>query len=165
MRVIGTLTLIFVVACDQEAGFSDGGTKTQKITEGAMTVSPERVIISAVDLGFTKSESFTVSSVGKDALSVYDAATVANPGGVFLFEERVDDDIPTGESQTWSVAVSLEEAGMVEGAIRIESNDPTYPTFFVTVCAVTKDWAEACPAEAPGDTGDTGPVDTGDTGV
>lgn len=171
MRALAILTLLTTVACEQEAGFHDGGSQTQEITEGAMTVSTNRVIISAIGVGFTKSESFTVSSVGKDSLSIYDAVLVANPGAVFVFDERKDDDILTGESQDWAVAATLAEAGMAEGAIRIESNDPTTPTFFVTVCAVTEDWPEPCPAEAPGsDTGDTGGADTGagdtgDTGV
>ncbi len=177
MRTLRTLVLNLPlvalaasVGCEQEAGFQDAKNSTTELTKGAMTVSTERVIIDNIDVQNTKSATFTVSSVGEDNLSIYDAQIVANPDGVLLFEEREEIDIPTGESQEWAVAATLPTAGMWEGAIRIESNDPTFPTLFITVCAVTKDYAEACPTEAP-DTGDTGggdtadTADTGDTGV
>jgi hypothetical protein len=121
------------------------------------------VIIDLIDPGFTKSATFEVTSTGTDNLSIYDAKLVANPDGVFTFEERVDNDILPGESQTWAVAATLPDPAMVEGALRIESNDPVAPTFFVTLCAVTKDYPETCPATAPGDDTDTGDGDTGDT--
>ncbi|GDX78330.1 hypothetical protein LBMAG42_01410 [Deltaproteobacteria bacterium] len=168
MRTLQTLALVlpFVAAgCEQEAGFQDAKNSTTELTKGAMTVSTERVIIDNIDVQNTKSATFTVNSVGEDNLSIYDAQIVANPDGVLLFEEREEIDIPTGESQEWAVAATLPTAGMWEGAIRIESNDPTSPTLFITVCAVTKDYAEPCPTEAP-DTGDTGGSDTGeDTGA
>ncbi len=157
------LLLPLAVACEQEAGFQDAENSSTELTKGAMTVSAERIFISEIDAELTKSENFTVTSVGEDNLSIYRAQLVANPEAVFLFTERNDIDIPTGESQVWTVAATPPTVGMWEGAVRIESNDPTSPTLFITVCAVSKGHTEACPVEAPG-TGDTG-TDTADEEV
>lgn len=157
--------LLLLAACQSETGFGDGSNVVAPTTDSAMAVSTDRVIIDLIDPGFTKSATFDVTSTGKDNLSIYEAKIVGNPGGVYTFKERIDNDIPPGDTQTWAVAATLQEASMVEGALRIESNDPTTPTFFLTLCAVTKDYPVACPATAPGDdTGDTG-GDTGDTGA
>lgn len=149
------LLLPLAAGCEQEAGFQDAENSSTALLKGAMTVSTERLIIDEIDPGLTNSESFSVTSVGEDNLSIYRAQLVANPDGVFLFEERADLDIPTGESQTWTVAATPPTVGMWEGAVRIESNDPTASTLFITVCAVSKGHTEACPASAPG-TDDTG---------
>ena len=133
------LLLPLAVACEQEAGFQDAENSSTELTKGAMTVSAERIFISEIDAELTK------------------------PEAVFLFTERNDIDIPTGESQVWTVAATPPTVGMWEGAVRIESNDPTSPTLFITVCAVSKGHTEACPVEAPG-TGDTG-TDTADEEV
>lgn len=159
--------LLLLAACETDTGFGDGSNTIVAATDSAMAVSTDRIIIDLVDPGFTKSATFDVSSTGTDNLSIYEAKMVGNPDGVFTFEERVNNDIPPGETQTWAVAATLPEPAMVEGALRIESNDPTTPTFFLTICAVTTDYAETCPLlaeeEDTGDTGDTGGGDTGDT--
>ena len=163
MRSLAWMTAAcFFAACDVDSGFSDGGNEIADLTNGALTLSTDRVILDGLDLQFTKSSQFTVSSVGEDNLTIYDAKLVANPDAVFTFESRIQSDIVTGESQDWQVAATLQEAGMVEGVIRIQSNDPTTPQLLVTLCAVSKDFAESCPAVAGGeDAGDT--ADTGDT--
>lgn len=159
--IVSALVLSFL-ACETTTGFSDGKNDIVAPTDSAMAVSTDRIIIDQVDPGFTRSATFDVSSTGTDNLSIYEAKLVGNPDGVFTFEERVNTDIVAGESQTWAVAATLPEPRMVEGALRIESNDPTTPTFFITLCAVTTGFAESCPLV---DDDDTGGDDSGDTEV
>jgi hypothetical protein len=153
---------VALAGCMQDTGFQSGTDDTVTGSNGTLVVTPTYVLFDGLTPGWASSASFEVASTGEAALEIYQARLVANPGGVFTFEERDDTVVNVGDSQSWSVALYVDAEGKYEGSIRIDSNDGESPQTFITLCGATTGYADPCPETLDG--GDTGGGDTGDSG-
>ena len=168
-----TMFVPLLIACQTDTGFqnpTDG--QVVDVGNGVLAVSTEYLNFDSVELLFAESITFVVTSAGDEPLDIYNARVVANPGAAFTFEEKEDLVLAPGDSQDWTAAAYITAEGKYEGSLRIESNDATFPTLYLSLCAASAGYAEPCPVEVgtddsgnPGDdTGDTG-GDSGDSGV
>ncbi|MBM4366236.1 MAG: hypothetical protein FJ102_08465 [Deltaproteobacteria bacterium] len=138
------LPLLFLAACPQDTGFQSGTDTKISGGNGVIVVTPSYVLFEGLQPSYAKSASFNVASTGEEQLQVYQARLIANPGGVFTFEDKSDVLINPGDSVDWDVALYTTEEGKFEGAIRIESNDGSTPEVVVELCGATTGWSEPC---------------------
>lgn len=137
-------SLLLLVGCPQDTGFQSGTDTKISGGNGVIVVTPTYVLFEGLQPSYAKSASFNVASTGEEQLQVYQARLIANPGGVFTFEDKSDVLINTGDSVDWDVALYTTEEGKFEGAIRIESNDGTTPEVVVDLCGATTGWSDPC---------------------
>ncbi len=153
MRV---LPLAILVACQQDTGFSSGTDDQVSGENGTMVLTPTYLLFDDLSPSYAKSATFNVASTGDEQLEIYQARVIANPGGVFTFEDKTEVLINPGSSVDWAVALYVTAEGKYEGSIRIDSNDATTPQVVLDMCGVTLGWSEPCGTDDPGDSGADG---------
>ena len=153
------LSLVVLVACQQDTGFSSGTGDNVTGKNGTMVLDPTYLVFDDISPSFAKSATFNIASTGDEQLEIYQARLIANPGGVFTFEDKTEVLINPGSSVDWAVALYATAEGKYEGSIRIDSNDATTPQVVLDMCGVTVGWAEPC-GTGGNDTGDDSGADS-----
>jgi hypothetical protein len=118
--------------------------------ESIMEISANELNWTDMEVGQTYSKEFTISSVGKVDLQVYEARIIVG-GDVFYLPEvwKKGATLAEGNSLTMTLTASLEKDALREGSMRIKSNDSTTLELIVPLTATPLGWEDA------GDTGDT----------
>lgn len=144
---------LFLVACQQDTGFSSGNSDQVSGKNGTMVLTPTYLVFDDISPSYAKSATFNVASTGTEQLEIYQARIIANPGGVFTFEDKTEVLVNSGDSVDWAVALYVTAEGKYEGSIRIDSNDATTPQVVLDMCGVTVGWAEPCSQDGGDDSG------------
>lgn len=162
--------LILGLACTStDTGLTNGGGNGDTVPgTGRLTLSTEALEIPDVQVGYSKSAPFTVTSIGDANLIIYEIRIVADATDAFYFDEVEDITLAPKQEVTYNVVADLPDANPATGELRIRTNDPDYAAFVMPLCAWPEGWATpetACGTDTGTGTGtDTGGGDTGDTG-
>lgn len=116
-------------ACNAETNFqntNDGGDFEEG--NGALEWYPLEVDITDLQPGITGSAMLQLNSVGENKLVIYEVRVLDSGGGVFFMgddDEYEDRELATGTSLEIPVTATMDEwAAVVEGTIRVKTNDP-----------------------------------------
>lgn len=160
------LLALGLVGCAQtDTGLGTGNTGDDTIVTGTgrMELDKTEIVISDIELGYSKSESFTVTSVGDANLQIYEIRIVADVTDSFYFDEVDDVELAVGQTASYTVVADLNSDAPAEGELRLKTSDPDANALIVPLYAYPQGY------EPPEDTGaqdtgapeDTGPKDTG----
>ena len=154
------LALSLLVGCSPQDTSLTTGNKDGDIVEGTgrMSVSVEELTISEIQVGYSKSGPFTVTSVGDSNLQIYEIRVISDASDVFWVEEWGDTvELAPEQAATYSVVADLNLNEPAEGELRIRTSDPENANLILPLHAYPEGYV---PPEDTGDTGDTG----GDSG-
>ncbi len=154
--------LLLLVACGNPDTTFSNGTGNGDVADGTgrMEIDKTEIVISEIEGAFSKSEAFTITSVGDTNLLIYEIRIVADADDVFYFDEVENVELAPEQTVTYSVVAQLEVAEPSEGQLRVRTNDPDNAALIVPL----KAWPQGyVPPEDTGGGGDTG--DSGDTGT
>ncbi|MFN7147477.1 MAG: hypothetical protein ACK4YP_27165 [Myxococcota bacterium] len=152
--------LVLLAGCGpQDTAFSNGnGDPDLPTGTGRMEIDQTEITVQNIDVGYSKSAQFTITSVGDANLLLYEIRVVTDVDDVFYFDEVEDVELAPEQSATYSVVADLEVDAPSVGELRIRTNDPDYANLIVPLNA----WPEGyVPPEDTGGGGDTG-ADTGE---
>lgn len=154
MRIVA---LLMLAACGApDTTLTNGSGDNEAVNgDGRLTVDKTEIVVADIVVGFSKSESFTVTSVGTSNLRIYEIRLVANPDEVFYFDEVEDIELAPEQTASYTVVADLDVAEPSEGQLRLRTSDPDNANLIIPLAA----WPEGY--VPPDDTGDTG----GDTGT
>ena len=145
-------------ACSAETNFqntNDGGDFEEG--NGLLEWYPLEVSVTDLQQGITGSTTLQLSSVGEDNLHIYEVRVLNSGGGVFYMgddDEYEDKVLAPGTSLEVPVTATMDDwAAVVEGTIRVKTNDPDAIALEIP--------AYAYPAEDWEGTGDDTGLDTG----
>jgi hypothetical protein len=155
--------LLLLVGCTPQTGFSNGKNNQDLPTgTGRMEIDKTEITVSDIQVGYSESVPFTITSVGDANLIIYEVRIVTDVDDAFYIDEFEEIELAPGQDKIFSLVADLEADAPAEGELRIRTNDPDYASFIVPLAA----WPEGY--VPPEDTGgsDTGAEDTGaeDTG-
>jgi len=148
------LALSLLVGCSpQDTGLTNGPDDQEVPTGTAkMELDVTEIVIADIVLGYSKSASFTATSVGDSNLQIYEVRIVADKSDVFFFEEVEDLELAPGQSKTLTVVADLDVDAPAEGSLRLRTSDPDNATVTLPLHAYPEGYV---PPEDT-DTADTG---------
>ena len=155
MKNVTTFALLVLLgACNAETNFrntNDGGDFEEG--NGALEWFPLEVEISDLQQGITSSATLQLNSVGENNLQIYEVRVYDSGGGVFYMgddDEYEDKVLAPGTSLEVPITATMDDwAAVVEGTIRVKTNDPDAISLLIPAFAYpAEDWG------TPGD--DTG---------
>jgi hypothetical protein len=153
------LALTFLVGCSpQDTGLTNGNNDNDIVTgTGRMTLSVPEIVIEHIELGYSKSASFTIESVGDGNLLIYEIRIVADADDVFFFDEVENAELAPGQtSEPYSVNADLTVDAPSYGELRLRTSDPDAAALILPLHAYPDGYVP------PEDT-DTEDTDTEDT--
>lgn len=161
------LGLILGLACSPtDTGLTNGGGGGDTVPgTGRLELSTLDMVITDVEVGYSKSSPLTITSIGDGNLLIYEIRIVADATDAFYFDEVEDVELAPKQSVTYNVVADLPDENPATGELRIRSNDPDYASFNLPLSAYPLGWDTG--GTTGGDTGgDTGSGGTtgGDTG-
>ncbi len=116
-------------ACNAETNFqntNDGGDFEEG--QGGLEWFPTEVEVSDLQQGITGSTTLQLNSVGENNLHIYEVRVLDSGGGVFYMgddDEYEDKVLAPGTSLEIPITATMDEwATVVEGTIRVKTNDP-----------------------------------------
>ncbi len=160
MKHITPIALVVLLGgCNAETGFTntnDGGDFEEG--QGGLEWYPLEIEIRDLQQGITSSTTLQLNSVGENNLQIYEVRVLNSGGGVFYMgddDEYEDKVLAPGTSLEVPITATMDDwAAVVEGTIRVKTNDPEAIALEIPAYAYpAEDW------EGTGgdDTGDTGP--------
>jgi hypothetical protein len=156
MRLVALLALVGCGAPDTTLSIpgKDGEMATGS---GKLEIDKSEITIDAIQGTYSKSEAFTVTSIGDANLLIYEIRLVANPDEVFFFDEVDDVEHANGQAASYSVVARYDtEPGFAaDGELRLRTNDPDNAQLIVPLHAYPEGYVP--PEDTGGGTGgDTG---------
>ena len=154
MKYVPIALCVLLGACTAETGFSntnDGGDFEEG--QGALEWFPTEIVVDDLQQGITGSATLQLNSVGDNKLVIYEVRVLDSGGGVFYMgddDEYEDRELATGTSLEIPITATLDEwAAVVEGSVRVKTNDPDALALEIPAFAYpADDWDDA-----PDDTG------------
>lgn len=117
---------------------SGGDTNDIPVGTGRMTLSVQEVVITDIQVGYSKSGPFTIESVGDANLQIYQIRIVADADDVFYFDEveEVDEvELAPGQSVDYTVNADLSVAEPSVGELRLRTSDPDAAALILPLAA------------------------------
>lgn len=149
-----TLALLALAGCSSTQTTLTNTGKDQAYASGSgkLEIDKTEIVIADIEGTYSKSESFTVTSVGDANLILDEIRIVANPDEVFFFDEVEDVELANGQSVSYTVVAhyDVEPGFPSEGQLRLRTNDPDNAALILPLYAYPEGYV------APEDTGDTG---------
>lgn len=159
MRYFATaIALLTLAACgDTETGFQQG-TDNNATEEGGGVLEffPTELVWTDLEVGVTASQYAKITSVGTEPLSVYEIGVVSSADGQFTVEDIESFDLQPDGEREFTVQCTLTAEALVEGELRVRSNDADQTDLRISLTATPVGYTE--PEDTGGDTG-------GDTGM
>jgi hypothetical protein len=139
--------IMLLGACNAETNFQNtnqGG--EQHEGQGGLEWFPEAVEISGLQQGITGSATLQLNSVGENNLLIYEVRVLDSGGGVFYMgddDAYEDRELAPGTSLEIPVTATMDEwAEVVEGTLRVKTNDPDAISLEIPAYAYpATDWA------------------------
>jgi hypothetical protein len=123
---------------------------------GRMQVDPPDVLLTDLTPGYSKSTPFTITDIGDGELVLYEGRIVADPGGVFSFQDIAEDiTLLPGQAVTYTIIADLPDATPADGKLRLRTNDPDADVFTLPLAAWPTGYEPADSAAARSDSGAT----------
>ena len=156
------LGLILGLACGPtDTGLTNGGGGGDTVPgTGRLELSTDTIEITDIQIGYSKSAPFTITSIGDANLIIYEIRIIADATDAFFFEDVEDVELAPKQAATYNVVADLDEAVKATGELRIRTNDPDYASFNIQLSAYPEGWVDTGGATG----GDTGGGTGGDTG-
>ncbi|MDP2315143.1 MAG: hypothetical protein Q8P41_19745 [Pseudomonadota bacterium] len=152
------LALTLLIGCGSpQTGLTNGPKDVDIVTgTGKMSVDREELVIADIQVDYSRSESFVISSIGDGNLQIYEIRIVADVSDVFFSEEIEDLELAPTQTYSYTVVADLAAPEPADGELRIRTSDPDAPNFILPLHA----WPEGY--VPPEDTGaDSGGADSG----
>jgi hypothetical protein len=132
-----SIALVVLVGCaPQDTTLGNGNDQNDVVTgTGRMQLDPEALTIQDIEVGYSKSGDFTITSVGDADFILSEAKIVADASDVFYFDEVEDVRLAPGQSATYTVVADLDEATAADGQLRLKTNDPDASTYLLDLHA------------------------------
>jgi hypothetical protein len=140
--------LALLCACQAETSFQNTDDDGDDVLgKGELEWLPETVAFTDLQPSITVSQMLKITSAGENNLVIQEVRIIDSGGGVFYMGE---DDFETvelvpGTSREFPVTATMDEwVELVEGAIRVESNDSDYAPYLEIACtaAPAADWGD-----------------------
>lgn len=149
------LALTFLVGCaPQDTTLTNGNDDNDIVTgTGRMTLDVTELVISDIQLGYSKSSRFVISSVGDANLQIYEIRIVADADDTFYFAEVEDIELAPEQTKEFSVNADLDTAEPSFGELRLRTSDPDAANFILPLAAYPEGYV---PPEDPDTGGDSG---------
>lgn len=146
--------LLLLVGCSPTDTTLTNGNGNDDVVSGtgAMTIDKPEITIADIEVGYSKSEQFTITSTGDANLRIYEIRIVADASDVFFFEEVEEVELAPTQTATYTVVADLAVAEPAEGQLRVRTSDPDNAALIVPLHAYPTGYV---PPE------DTGGADTG----
>ena len=124
-RLLYTLLLTAMIGCTAgETEFSDADVETNPAEgTGEMSYSPAEFVFTDVEIGVTYNQDLVIQSVGEANLSIYLVGLSESADGIFYMEIAEDIVLAPGTERSFPVTVTMDEANIAEGEIRLSTND------------------------------------------
>ena len=164
-RLLPMFLLTSLLGCTAgETEFSDADVETNPADgTGEMAYSPAEFVFTDVEIGVTYNQELTIQSIGEANLAIYLVGLSESADGIFYMEIAEDIILAPGTERSFPVTVTMDEANIAEGEIRISSNDSedmelrlpitAYPVGMATTTTTT---TTTPPTATGGDTGGMG---------
>ncbi|MDP2307255.1 MAG: hypothetical protein Q8P18_14610 [Pseudomonadota bacterium] len=149
-----TFLVAFLVGCaPQDTTLTNGGDTNDIVTgTGRMTLSVTELVISDIQVDYSKSGTFTIESVGDGNLQIYEIRIVADADDAFYFSEEEDIELAPGQtSDPYSVTADLSEAEPSYGELRLRTSDPDAASLILPLSAFPEGYVP--PEDTGGDSG------------
>lgn len=149
-------TLSVLAGCQPgDTSFHNGDGNDDVVTgTSRLVVNVTELVIDDMQIGYAKSGTITLESVGDSTLKVYEIGLVSNQGGVFYtaaFEKGAELELPPTETHNITVTATLPTAEPAYGELRVRTSDPDATSVSIPLHAYPHGYVP--PEDTGGDTG------------
>ncbi|MBN1336992.1 MAG: hypothetical protein JXB39_13625 [Deltaproteobacteria bacterium] len=143
--------LVLLAACTGETHFQNADPDdVQQEGDAQAGITPLELEFPDLEIAVAKSRLIQVVSMGETDLVVQEIRVIDSAGGVFYCAEEEDVLLAPGVEREFSVVATLYEEGLVEGTLRLKTNDPDALSVNIPLQAWTEGYEPS----------DTGPDDS-----